>query len=985
MMPELETVEEIFHAALAGDPEQLSAFLDERCAGDEALRGKVEQLLAAHGQADGFIETRIATFASSILTDADDTDLLIGQRIGHYKVLQRISAGGMGTVYLAERADEQYEKQVAIKLIKRGMDTDSVLRHFRNERQILAGFDHPNIARLLDGGATESGLPYFVMEYVEGMPIDRYCEDHRLSIAERLKLFREACAAVTYAHRHTVIHRDIKPSNILVTKDGVPKLLDFGIAKILQPGDGAEALATITGFRLMTPEYASPEQVRGEPVSAATDVYSLGVVLYQLLTGQKPYRLKTRTPEEISRAIVEQEPPRPSTAVAANDGSSKSQAPNPKLLRGDLDNIVLLALRKEPERRYPSVEQFSEDIRRHLEAQPVVARKDTLAYRTAKFIRRNSTLTAVATACLLLALAVVWLLREQFIAAPKSSPPEKSIAVLPFQNLSKEPESAYFAAGVQEEILSSLAKIADLKVISRTSVMQYEDTTKRNLREIGQQLGVAHVLEGSVQRIENRVRIHAQLIDARTDAHLWAQTYDRGAAHLFAIQSEIANAIAAQLRAKISSAEHRRIEQPPTSDLVANDLYRRAIALGQEQRQPQSEPEALNQAVSLLEQAVARDPRFLRVYCALGEMHLEFYYNGHDHTPARLKMADEAIQKATQLQPDAGEVHLIKARYLSGFGIRDYDRAREELELARRTLPNDPAVYLEAALMDRRQGRWTEGLRNFERALESDPNNVALLEDAAATCVAMRRYAEAAQFCRRVIAIAPRNYWARIIAAQQPFYEHADIRPLRKELNAILAEEPNAESKITFYLWYCAVLERDPAAADRALAVFPAQGINDRPELVRPREWFVGYAARTLNRPEVATAAFIATRDILEKLVRDQPNNASAWSLLGRVQAALGQKEEAIKAGRRACELLPLSREPTSGLQPLMELAKIYAWAGENDLALQALQQLASYGGRIGGFNYGEFRLDPDWDPLRGDPGFEEIVVSLAPKETANP
>ena len=401
MTPELQRVEEIFHAALDCEPNQLDTFLDERCRGNKILRGKVEDLLAAHRVAGEFIETPVGDLARSSIGDGHEGDLLVGQIIGHYKILRRISAGGMGAVYLAERADQQYEKQVAIKLIKRGMDTDSVLRHFRNERQILASFDHPNIARLLDGGATDSGLPYFVMEYVEGLPIDRYSEQHTLSINDRLKLFREVCSAVGYAHRHTVIHRDIKPSNILVTSDGTPKLLDFGIAKILQPADGVESLATMTGLRLMTPEYASPEQIRGQPVTTATDVYSLGVVLYQLLTGHNPYRLKTRTPEEISGAILEQEPVRPSTAIAERDGSAKSQIPNFKLLRGDLDNIVLMALRKEPERRYRSVEQFSEDIRRHLESLPVLARKDTFAYRAAKFVRRNKVATAAAALVLL--------------------------------------------------------------------------------------------------------------------------------------------------------------------------------------------------------------------------------------------------------------------------------------------------------------------------------------------------------------------------------------------------------------------------------------------------------------------------------------------------------------------------------------------------------------------------------------------------------
>lgn len=335
----------------------------------------------------------------SVLAEADVPDL--EWRLGNYKIVKEIGRGGMGAVYLAQRADEQFEKRVAIKLIKRGMDTESVLRHFRMERQILAGFDHPNIARMFDGGMTENGLPYFVMEYVEGLPIDEYCNAQGLSISERLKLFQDVCAAVSYAHRHLVIHRDIKRSNILITNEGVPKLLDFGIAKILQQGDTGEPLATVTGLRLMTPEYASPEQVRGEPVTTTSDVYSLGVVLYETLTGHSPYHFRSQSPYDVARVITETEPKKPSTTVAKADGKSKFEIRNSKLLRGDLDNIVLMALRKEPARRYQSVDQFSEDIQRHLETRPVFARKDTISYRAGKFIRRNRIGTAAAALVLL--------------------------------------------------------------------------------------------------------------------------------------------------------------------------------------------------------------------------------------------------------------------------------------------------------------------------------------------------------------------------------------------------------------------------------------------------------------------------------------------------------------------------------------------------------------------------------------------------------
>jgi eukaryotic-like serine/threonine-protein kinase len=397
-------VEAIFEQALEMAEEKREDFLKRSCIGDIELRREVESLLNSYAQSGSFIDKRSLFFSDESTEEGDN--LPANELIGPYRIVRVLGRGGMGTVYLAERADQQYQKRVAIKLIKRGMDTDAVLRHFRNERQILASFDHPNIARLFDGGTTKDGLPYFVMEYVEGVPIDQYCATHSLSVIERLKLFREACAAVSYAHRHTVIHRDIKMSNTLVTNEGTPKLLDFGIAKILQPGGGPEALMTITGVRPMTPEYTSPEQVRGEPVTTASDVYSLGIVLYELLVGRSPYRFTSRSPLDLAREITDTEAPRPSTVARGKDLKfDPTGIRNSKALKGDLDNIVLMALRKEPERRYQSVEQFSEDIFRHLENRPVLARKDTVSYRAIKFVCRNRLAMAAAMLVLVSLLA----------------------------------------------------------------------------------------------------------------------------------------------------------------------------------------------------------------------------------------------------------------------------------------------------------------------------------------------------------------------------------------------------------------------------------------------------------------------------------------------------------------------------------------------------------------------------------------------------
>ena len=395
----------------------------ERCAGDPVLLREVESLL---DQTTAVFEE----FADDAASRRDTPLLEPGRRVGAYAIVREIGRGGMGAVYLGQRADGAFEKQVAIKVLKRGLDTDEIVRRFLAERQILARLDHPGIVRLVDAGTTDDGLPYLVMDYVDGVPLPRFASEQGLSVHERLKLFRTVCSAVSYAHQNLIVHRDLKPSNILITKDGQVRLLDFGIAKLLQAEpDGG--VVTVTMLRIMTPEYASPEQIKGESITTLSDVYSLGVCLYELLTGARPYKLTRKTPDELSRAICDQQPQRPSTTVARGGGSPKDQAPSSKLLRGDLDNIVLKVLRKEPPRRYQSVEQLSEDIRRYLEELPVRARKDTAAYRAAKFVKRHKMgVTAVATVVLVLVIGIVATAREWAIAKAERAKAEARFEIL---------------------------------------------------------------------------------------------------------------------------------------------------------------------------------------------------------------------------------------------------------------------------------------------------------------------------------------------------------------------------------------------------------------------------------------------------------------------------------------------------------------------------------------------------------------------------
>ena len=583
------------------------------------------------------------------------------------------------------------------------------------------------------------------------------------------------------------------------------------------------------------------------------------------------------------------------------------------------------------------------------------------------------------TAAVLLALAaivagIVVFSRYRFRSTLAA--PEKSIAVLPFENLSEEKENAFFADGVQDEILTDLAKIADLKVISRTSVMQYKNGISRNLREIGEQLGVAHVLEGSVQRAGGRVRVSAQLIDARTDAHLWAEHYDRPLDDVFAIQSEVAQAIADQLNAKLSAAEKAAINQAPTSDLVAYDLYLRAETFRAATSFNARLKENLLEATRLLEQAIARDPTFFLAYCRLAEAHDLIYFFGSDHTPARLALASTAIQTALRLRPGSGEAHLTLAAHLyRGYG--DYEHALDELTLAQRALPNDPLVFELTGFIARRQGRWEESTTDLKRALELDPRNLFFLQQLSFTYDWQHRYRDLASVLDRALKLVPSDPETRVARALIDFAERADARPVHATIETIIAEDPAATTNIADRWFYIALCERDNFGISRALAVIPPEGISQG-SIWSPRAYFEAVAARARGDATVARAAFTVARAEVEKTTHDQPDYAQGLIILGLIDAGLGRKDDGIREGRRAIELVPVSKDAIDGADFILNLAVIYAWTGEKDLALEQLNKVSKLPYAP---SYGDLRLSPEWDPLRGDPRFEKIVASLAPKQ----
>jgi len=566
----------------------------------------------------------------------------------------------------------------------------------------------------------------------------------------------------------------------------------------------------------------------------------------------------------------------------------------------------------------------------------------------------------------------------QNLSQPAAAVVEKGIAVLPFQNLSDEKENAYFADGVQDEILTDLSKVADLKVISRTSVMQYKNAARRNLREIAQQLGVAHVLEGSVQRAGNRVRVSAQLIDARTDTHLWAERYDRPLDDVFAIQSEVAQAIADQLNAKLSPEEKAAIKQRPTADLVAYDLYVRAKAIREAISFNAQIKENLLQAAHLLEQAIARDPMFFLAYCRLAEVHDLIYFVGTDHTPARLALANTAIQTALRLQPNSGDAHLALAEHLYR-GYRDHQHALAELTLARRALPNEPLVFELTGFITRRQGRWEESTMDLKRALELDPHNLFFLQQLSFTYELQRRYGDLAAILDRALKLVPSDPDTRVARALIDLAERADPRAAHATIEAVVAEDPAAARTIAEQWSYIAMCERDNLDVSRALAVVLPEGINTG-SIWSPRAYLEAVAARARGDATVARAAFTGARAEVEKTMRDQPDYPQGLTVLGLIDAGLGRKDDAIREGRRAVELVPVSKDVVDGTDLIINLAIIYARTGEKDLALKQLAEAARLPSSL---SYGWLRLHPDWDPLRDDPRFEKIVASLAPKEAA--
>ncbi len=747
MSPEhWKQVEEIFHDALELSLNERERLISKACANDLLLRAEVLDLLEQHDAAGEFLESPALAVKDFVPVAGRETQAIedehnpmIGRRIGAYRIVREIGRGGMGAVYLAVRADSEYQKRVAIKLVKRGMDTDFILRRFRNERQILASLDHQHIARLLDGGTTDDGLPYFVMEYIEGQPLYEYADRHKLTTPERLKLFCQACAAVSYAHQNLVIHRDIKPGNILVTSDGTLKLLDFGIAKLLNPELSPDTIApTATAMRLMTPEYASPEQAQGLKASQASDVYSLGVLLYELLTGHRPYRLRYRSPDEIARVINEQQPERPSEVVVRKEGllsdtEADSEAITLELLcrnrggtteslrrelAGDLDNIVLKALSKEPQLRYSSVEQFCEDITRHLEGQAISAQ----AYSPAA-----STLT---------------------LPNAGENNNTKSIAVLPLKMLSgarvSDAEDGFLGLGLADALITRLSNVRRISVRPTSSVARFCHEDYDPL-EAGRALGVTHVLDGRIQRAGERVRVTVQLVSVYDQTPIWAGQFDEQFTDVLGIQDSISEQVAELLVPQLTGDERRQLAKRGTDNPEAFEAYIR----GRSHWNTLTE-EGFAKAITSYYQAVALDPEYAAAYAAIAEYYSWLAIFGIMPPAECFAAARDAAARAVELDDSLAEAHTALGLALLTHETQ-WEMANVHYLRAIELNPNYAAAHVWYACQLAMEGRFDKSIEEAQQACELDPFNPFKSYIFGWCLYHARRYDECIAHCRDLI------------------------------------------------------------------------------------------------------------------------------------------------------------------------------------------------------------------------------------------
>jgi len=953
------TIEGIFLAALEQAPGKVKAFLDTACDGDSVLRREVEALLASDERAGRFIEKSAVGLATKII-ESQQSDSLVGQTIGHYKIFESIGTGGMGEVYLA--TDVVAGRKAALKLLPAGFTGDADhLQRFQQEARAVVGLNHPNILTVYEIGEDHS-IHYIASELIEGETLREHLKRGSMPLSETIEVAIQVVSALTAAHDTGIIHRDIKPENIMLRPDGNVKVLDFGIAKLAESafaeatadGTGSMTLAeTNLGAVLGTVRYMSPEQACGARVDKRTDIWSLGVVLYEMLTGQTPFT--GDTPEEVMSSILKKEPP-PLTRYVAD-------APP------ELQQIVTKTLRKDRSQRYHSAHELLQalkGLRYKLEVEAEFERTTAAA----SWLRWTRSPVAVVlvlvVGALALALPFYW---HRNLAT--SLPPEKSIAVLPFESRSEDKANAYLASGIQDEILTRLSKITDLKVISRTSTQHYK-TAPENLPEIAKQLGVAHILEGSVQKSGDAVRVNVQLIKAANDSHIWADTFDRKLSDIFSLESEVAKAVADQLRAKLTGQEEEAISAKPTDNVEAHDAYLRGLAY---YLKTADTPANSIGAQKYLREAVRLDPKFALAWALLSYVDaLGYLTRTLQPTITLREEARQAAETALALQPNLGEAILAKGYYHYAC-LKDYATAERYLEQARQLLPNKSVIPENLAYVTQRRGQRDRSEAYFNEAERLDPRNVHLLTQHAASYICLRRFPEALRKVDQVLNIIPDD--VDTLAGKASIAQAEGDLPQAAALLAPLRPGPDRRLELETQV-YQAILERRPEPMISRLQEVlakpdPALGFTNG-EL---RFW-LGWAQDIGGDPAAAQETWRQARSELETFLKEQPENVQLIGDLALTNMGLGDKAGALALAERAMAAAPIEKDAVDGPWPVEILARVAAQMSEPNRAIAALQKLLSipYQGPLGmSLTPALLRLDPMFDPLRNDQRFQKLVA----------
>ncbi len=739
MKPERwKQVNDLFHSAIGRAPEERAVFLEKGCQGDEGVRREVESLLTSHERAGNFIELPAFEVAPELVTNCR-AGALVGKLIVHYHIESLIGSGGMGEVYVAR--DERLGRKVALKLLPEGLTAEETqVRRFKTEARSASALNHPNILTVYEIG--EEGSRYFIAtEFIEGLTLRASLACGRMSLHDALEIFLQVASALAAAHEAGVVHRDIKPENIMLRPDGYVKVLDFGIAKLTEQRPASDdymvgtttALQTRPGLILGTGRYMSPEQARGQTVDARSDIWSLGVVIYETIVGVPPFQ--GETPSDCIASILTTEPP-----------SLSAVFPGIPL---NLEAIVEKALRKDRDERYQTANEMLADLR-SLKGELELGSLGRAGFipRQIKHHKRGLLFTVGVA---LLAAASVYTF---FLVAPRPSPNEKSIAVLPFENLSEEKSSAYFADGIQDEILTRLSKIADLKVISRTSTQRYKNTSQ-SPSQIAHQLGVAHLLEGSVQKTNDQVRVNVQLITAANDAHLWAETYDRKLTDIFVVESDIATTIAKTLQARLTGAEKTAIAKRPTANREVYELCLKGRFFWNKRTAAD-----LRKAIEYFNQALDKDPGYAPAYAGLTDAYLILSQYGAASPADSFPQAIAAAKKAIELDDTLAEAHTSLAISLAYYDF-DFEQSVKEFERAIQLNPNYATAHhwLSNGVLSA-LGQFERAIAEGKRAVELDPLSLVINTDLGQDFFYARRYDEAIAHLRKTIEMDPRFYFA---------------------------------------------------------------------------------------------------------------------------------------------------------------------------------------------------------------------------------